>query len=89
MVMTMMPPRKPCQKRKHPVLAKPEEQDAKKGKRFMYREASDSPEESFDLPNFDAGHDPRADQSMHRPGSGPTDNSDLSQEEEKFQWTLN
>ena len=85
MVMTMMPPRKPTKKRQQPVLAKPEEHDAKKGKRFNNRDASDSPEESFDLPNFDPHHDPRADKSMHRPGSGPSDNSYHSQEENKNQ----
>ena len=57
------------------MLARPEEHDAKKGKRFKYLDTSDSPEESFDLPNFDPSHDPRADKSMHRPGSGPNDNS--------------
>ena len=67
------------------MLAKPEEHDAKKGKRFKYRDSSDSPEESFDLPNFDPNHDPRADKSMHRPGSGPTDNSYQSEEEKQFQ----
>ena len=51
----------------------------------MYRDASDSPEESFDLLNFDPHHDPRADKSMHRPGSGPTDNSYQSEEEKQFQ----
>ena len=75
MVMTMVPPRKYAQKRTHPVLAKPEEHDAKKSKRFKYLDTSDSPQESCDLPNFDTGHDPRADASMHRPGSGPTENS--------------
>ena len=67
------------------MLAKPEEHDAKKGKRFKYLDSSDSPEESFDLPNFDPHHDPRADKSMHRPGSGPTDNSYQSEEEKQFQ----
>ena len=85
MVMTMMPPRKPTKKRQHPVLAKPEEHDAKKGKRFMYRNASDSPEQSFDLPNFNPNHDPRANASMHQPGSGPSENSYHSEEEKQFQ----
>ena len=67
------------------MLAKPEEHDAKTGKRYMNPDASDSPEQSFDLPNFDAGYDPRADQSMHRPDSGPTDNSYQSEEEKQFQ----
>ena len=67
------------------MLAKPEEHDAKKGKRFKYLDTSDSPEESFDLPNFDPSYDPRANASMHRPGSGPTDNSYHSQEENKCQ----
>ena len=89
MVMTMMPPRKPCSKRKHPVLAKPVEHDAKKGKRFMYRDSSDSPEESFDLPNFDPNHDPRADKSMHRPGSGPTVNSSKAKKRTSSSETLN
>ena len=44
MVMTMMPPRKPTQKRQHPVMAKPEGLDAKKDKRFKYLDTSDSPE---------------------------------------------
>ena len=57
------------------MFAKPEEHDAKKGKRFKYLDTSDSPVESFDLPNFDAEHDPRANASMHRQGSGPSDNS--------------
>ena len=52
MVMTMMPPRKPTKKRQHAVLARPEQHDAKNGKRDMNPDASDSPEESFDLPNF-------------------------------------
>ena len=85
MVMTMMPPRKPTKKRQHPVLAKPEEHDAMKGKRFVYRDASDSPEQSFDLPDFNPNHDPRANASMHRPGSGPSENSDHSEEEKQFQ----
>ena len=67
------------------MLAKPEEHDAKKGKRFMYRDASDSSEESFDLPNFNPNHDPRADESMLRPGSGPSENSYYSEEEKQFQ----
>ena len=67
------------------MLAKPEEHDAKKGKRFKYLDDSDEPEESFDLQNFDPNHDPRADASMHRPGSGPTDNSYQSEEEKQFQ----
>ena len=46
------------------MLAKPEDHDAKKGMRFKYRDASDSPEESFDLPNFNPGHDPRDDESI-------------------------
>ena len=85
MVMTMMPPRKPTKKRQHPVLARPEQHDAKNGKRYMNPDASDSPEESFDLPNFNPNHDPRADESMHRPGSGPSDNCYHSEEENKFQ----
>ena len=67
------------------MLARPEQHDAKNGKRFKYPDAGDSPEESFDLPNFDPNHDPRADKSMHRPGSGPTDNSYQSEEEKQFQ----
>ena len=67
------------------MLARPEQHDAKNGKRFKYPDAGDSPEESFDLPNFDPNHDPRADKSMHRPGSGPTDNSYESEEEKQFQ----
>ena len=67
------------------MLARPEQHDAKNGKRFKYPDASDSPEESFDLPNFEPNHDPRADKSMHRPGSGPTDNSYQSEEEKQFQ----
>ena len=51
----------------------------------MYRDASDSPEESFDLPNFNPEHDPRANASMHRPGSGPSENSYHSEEEKQFQ----
>ena len=67
------------------MLARPEQHDAKNGKRFKYLDSSDSPEESFDLPNFNPEHDPRANASMHRPGSGPSENSYHSQEENKFQ----
>ena len=67
------------------MFAKPEEHDAKTGRRFKYRDASDSPEGSFDLPNFNPEHDPRANASMHRPGSGTTDNSYHSEEEKQFQ----
>ena len=45
------------------MLARPEQHDAKNGKRYMNRDASDSPEESFDLPNFNPEHDPVP---MHR-----------------------
>ena len=67
------------------MLAKSEDHDAKKGRRFKYRDTSDSPEESFDLPNLNPGHDPRADELMHRSDSGPTENSYQSEEEKQFQ----
>ena len=67
------------------MLAKPEEHDAKKGKRFKYLDDNDEPEQSFDLPNFNPNHDPRADESMHRPGSGPSEHSYHSEEEKQFQ----
>ena len=67
------------------MLAKPEEHDAKTGKRYMNPDASDSPEQSFDLPNFNPNHDPRANASMHQPGSGPSENSYHSEEEKQFQ----
>jgi len=67
------------------VLARPEQHDATNGKRFKYPDAGDSPEESFDLPNFNPNHDPRANASMHQPGSGPSENSFHSEEEKQFQ----
>ena len=65
MVMTVMPPRKAAQKREHPVVAKPQDFDAKKGKRFKYLSSDDEDDSmSLHFNGSDIGgqHDPRANQ---------------------------
>jgi hypothetical protein len=82
--MTKMPPRPPNKKRQLMVKAKPEDFDAKKGKRFKL--LSSDEESDGSLPYFDPPrnqeHDPRANVSMSQ-HSGPSEHSDHSSQQPK------
>ena len=79
MVMTKLPMRQPSKKREHKVMAKPEDFDAKKGKRMKLLDSDeDSNEHSLlfghDL-NRPAGNDPRRNVEMRSQNSGPSEHS--------------
>jgi hypothetical protein len=83
MVMTKMPPRPPTKKRELMVKAKPEDFDAKKGKRFKL--LSSDEESDGSLPHYQPPpkkkHDPRANVEMGSQNSGPSEHSDHSSQE--------
>ena len=79
MFMTKLPIRQPSKKREHKVMAKPEDFDAKKGKRMrLLSSDEDSNEHSLlfghDL-NHPAGHDPRSNFEMGSHDSGPSEHT--------------
>jgi hypothetical protein len=86
MVMTKMPPRLPSKKRAHRVLAKPENFDAKKGKRMKLLsdgEDSDSLLLSDLLsPKHTGQLDPRRNVEMRSQNSGPSEHSEHSSQQQ-------